>query len=107
MLKIYSRRFPNWDISRSTPSIELIRAQDELNTANNKLHDKQLWYLEKRKELDAQWVDIENKEIKLKKAFKSFNKVIRKRYLVEVLELIIVWQRNKNGEQTLHTIFST
>lgn len=71
------RRYPKWDIARSTSAFDLIKAQDEVNKANNKLKAKQEWYLEKLQNLDKQWNELEQKQVKLKKSFKAFNRFIR------------------------------
>lgn len=68
------RKFSEWDVARTTPAAELVKARRELDIAENQLVEKRQEEIERRKEMDKNWSELRRKELIFRQSFQKFNK---------------------------------
>lgn len=71
------RKYPEWEISRSSPVAELMRARRELAQAENELQEKFIDQKTKRMNMDQQWSELRSNEQSLRQSFIKFNKLVK------------------------------
>ncbi|KAF2881444.1 hypothetical protein ILUMI_24730 [Ignelater luminosus] len=75
--KSLTKKFPEWDMPRMEPSTELVAKKRELYDVEQRLVDKRREANKKRKEMNAQWRDLEDRETILRENFIKFNKFVK------------------------------
>lgn len=74
---LYGRIYPEWDIPGSSPGIQVAEYCHKLDQIEEQLTDKREQAKQRRKQLDAQWKELEEKEDTFKANFMRFNKFVR------------------------------
>lgn len=76
-MTICYRKKPEWDVPRMTPATELVAARRELTVAEKTLSKKREEQAKRRVEMDKEWEDLTQKEMKLRESFTRFNKFVK------------------------------
>lgn len=71
------RKYPEWDVPRTDPAAELVVKKRELHGANTRLANKRQDAVQRRREIDELWKDLEDREEMLKSNFIKFNKFVK------------------------------
>ena len=74
------RKYPEWEIPRSSPVAELMRARRELALAEKELQEKCMEQKIQRKNMDQLWEELRSNEQSLRQSFIKFNKLVKENH---------------------------
>lgn len=76
-LNTFHRHYPEWDLVKGEPVIELMRVRRELLAADLELQAKREQYQQRRELADHQWQELREKENLLRRSFIRFDEFVR------------------------------
>ncbi|XP_074110792.1 coiled-coil domain-containing protein 42 homolog [Cotesia typhae] len=94
------KKYPEFDVARSDPEIELLKACRELSQNEKELDAKHEEYEEKRKFIDQQWAEMRRKESLLRESFIKFDNFVKENH-----EKRLRAQRKINDEKDCQKIY--
>ncbi|XP_008545275.1 coiled-coil domain-containing protein 42 homolog [Microplitis demolitor] len=94
------KKYPESDVAKSGPEIELLKACRELSQNERELEAKHEEYVEKRKFMNQQWNEMRRKESLLRESFIKFDNFVKENY-----EKRLRAQRKINEEKERQKIY--